>query len=60
MWREGDEDKEGSEEGVKLAVSLFIGENKENTLENHSTWKKSWDILTIWRLTATIWVVPHS
>jgi hypothetical protein len=45
MWREGDEDKEGSEEGVKLAVSLFIDENNENTRENHSTWIQSWDIL---------------
>jgi hypothetical protein len=45
MWREGDEDKEGSEEGVKLAVSLFIDKNNEKTQENHSTWIKSWDIL---------------
>jgi len=42
MWREGDE---GSEEGVKLAVSLFIDENNEKTRENHSTWIKSWDFV---------------
>jgi hypothetical protein len=45
MWREGDEDKESSEEGVKLAVSLFIDENNEKIRENHSTSIKSWDIL---------------
>jgi hypothetical protein len=32
--------------GVKLAVSLFIDENNEKTRENHSTWIKSWDILS--------------